>query len=461
MGSPFRLVLIASALLAGFPPNAFASIEQAPPNFPYRDGDAVFVDFQRAKFSIVYNFAAKSVTVESEILFDAPASGYPIFDLLPEPREVRLDDREASVALIADPDSASYFRVLETRVSPGSHRLTLTHTIEENVIFRANGVASAFWMSDLTDRHYLEQYLPANLLYDQYPISMRVEVRNAVGLPHTLRANGAVKVLSENVFEVEFPSFYAADSVFFHLSPKDSIPSASFTYPSLDGRALPVEVYSSANLAAYVAETKRVLADLEGDFGPFPHAKVIVYGSRAGGMEYAGATISSPTAIGHELFHSYNARGVMPADGNSGWMDEAMSCWHDRHYAVRALPGMAGGMAGHSPWMRITDSDAYAKGTDFVAWIAGRMDAEGKDFKAFLRGYLRTNLYQTVTTELFREAIERYSGFDLRADFDEYIYGRLPPLKPMASCGNPEIAKPRVENPYHPRLSKEDLRNLL
>ena len=131
---------------------AIAGIDQAPPNFPFADGNAVFVDFSKAEYKIVYDFAAKTVKVDTLITFDAPAKGYPIFDLIPNPMNVRLDDRDAEVTQIADPDSASKFRVVKTVVSPGSHRLTMSHEFSENVAFRSNCVASAFWMSDLTDR---------------------------------------------------------------------------------------------------------------------------------------------------------------------------------------------------------------------------------------------------------------------------------------------------------------------
>jgi hypothetical protein len=470
--SSFSIRFVLIALIALTTTTAFAGIDQAPPSFPYRDGAAVFVDFEKASYHLVYDFAAKSVNVESEIVFDAPKAGYPIFDLVPEPTNVRLDDRDTETGEIADPDQASHFRVVRTLVSPGSHRLTLSHRLTNNVDFRADGVASAFWTTDLTDRHYLEQYLPTNFEFDQYPMTMRIEIVNAPNFPHELRANGAVKNPAPNVFEVEFPAFYTASSVFFHLSPKGSIPSVHFTVKSVDGRDLPVEVYSRGNLNAYASEVRRVIAELEGDYGPFPHAKVIVYGAGSGGMEYSGATVSSASAVGHELFHSYNARGVMPARGNAGWIDEAMSSWRDDHYRLRRSPGGKTRMAGHSVWTRMTDDEAYDEGADFLAWIAGRMEAEGKDFKAFLREYYRANMYHTETTDMLEKAMEAYGGFDLAADFDTYIYGNSRTAEPSDHPGSswPEkfleachsqTERPILENPFHPRLTREELFELL
>jgi len=394
-----KLSFVFATLLAAT--SAIASIEQAPPNFAYADGVAVFVDFTQADYKISYDFSKKTVNVETTIEFEMLAKGYPIFDLIPEPTSLRLDDRDVTSKLTPDPDGASKFRVLNQLSMPGMHRLTLTHVMNAGVSFRSTGVASAFWMSDLSDRQYLEQYLPTNFEYDQIPMKMRVEVLNAAGMPHVLRANGDVKTLSENVFEVEFPKFYTTSSMFFHLLPVGAVPAKSFTVDSVDGRKLPVEIYTSGNMAAYEKETRSVIAELEADYGAFPHAKVVIYGAGGGGMEYSGATMTSLYALGHELFHSYNARGVMPAQGNSGWIDEAMSSWRDRGYQRSKYAGGTTNMAGHSVWTRMTDDDAYSKGAAFLEWMAGKMETRGKDFKLFLREYFAKNYYSTVRREGF------------------------------------------------------------
>ena len=445
--------------------NAFAGIEQAPPNFPYKEGQAIFVDFDRASYRLVYDLKAKTVVVESQIDFEAPVNGYPIFDLVANPTNVQLDDQPTIAPEISDPDSISRFRVLGVSVSPGRHRLTLSHVLSKNVTYRDGGVASAFWMSDLDDRQYLEQYLPSNFEFDSYAMTMRIEIQSSPTVAHELRANGAVKVLASNLFEVEFPSFYTASSVFFHLLPKGSIPSTAFNFKSVDGRSLPVEIYSRSNLDPYVTEVKKVLVELEKDYGAFPHAKVVVYGAGSGGMEYSGATMTELFAVGHELFHSYNARAVMPAQGNSGWIDEAMSSWRDHNYRTRSGPGATTKMAGHSVWTRMTDDDAYTKGAAFLEWVAGRMAEKGKDFKVFLREYFKANFYQTMTTPQLKVAMESFSGLDLGADFDRYVYGKVrggtAPRGSTWGRKKLELNRTPVENPFHKRLTDEQLKQLL
>lgn len=448
---------------------AVASLEQAPASFPHLKSEAVFVDFASASYRITYDVAKKEASVLTEMNFRMPSEGYPIFDLVPNPTNVLLDGVASSTTLVSDPDGASKLRVIDTVTTPGVHRVSMQHILEEGVSFKGEGVASAFWMSDLDDREYLEQYLPTNLEYDAIAMRIGIEIIGSK-VPHTLYTNGNVENLGENRFEVIYPEFYTTSSMFFHLLPKGSVPSTEFTFKSIDGRELPVEIYTNNSLSSFVSETKSVLNELEADYGPFPHAKVVIYGAGAGGMEYSGATMTSVWALGHELFHSYNARAVMPAQGNAGWIDEAISSWRDERYELRDGPGATTEMAGHSKWTRRTDDAAYTRGEDFLAWIAGRMSAEGKSFKSFLREYFNKNYYTTVTTDFFRQEVERYSGLDLSRDFQKYIYGKGESvtgstwklgLRGSSKPANSFTPEQRRPNPYHPRLTREQRNALL
>ena len=436
------------ALLFATSFSSFAGIEHAPPSFSHQDGKAVYIDILTANYKITYDVANSKTTVQSELVFNAPEKGFPIFDLVVEPKNQMIDGVATTSKQISDPDKVSKFRALDTSVSAGKHTLTLTHEIARGLSFRSNTVSSAFWMSDLSDRQYLEQFLPTNFEYDQIAMTMRVEVIGAAGKPHVLRTNGAVTTISENEFEVVYPKLYTTSSIFYHLYPVGTFPTELFNFTSVDGRSIPVEIYTSGNLNSFVTETKKILNELEKDYGPFPHNKVVIYGAGSGGMEYSGATQTSLSALGHELFHSYNARGVMPAQGNAGWIDEAMSSWRDANYTTRSAAGSRTKMAGKSVYTRMTDSAAYSSGRDFLAWIAGRMEARNQNFKTYLRDYFTKNVFTTITTEIFRADLEKYSGLDLNADFQKYIYG--------AGRFTDELRANRVEaeNPFHPRLTQ-------
>lgn len=438
--------------------NSIASIKEAPPAFTYHDGKAVFVDFEKAHYKITYDIEKKLALVETTIKFIAPESGYPLFDLVTDPTEVKLDNRVVTTQTIQDPDQASTIRVIESKTSKGTHFLKVKHTITNNVVFDDRGVSSGFWMSDLNDRRYLEQYLPTNLEFDQYKMKSTVKIQNAEEKPHLLKTNGKVSKIATNHFEVNYPAFYTASSKFFHLFPEDNTASnVQFYYPSIDGRMIPVDIYTTFDVEEFVISTKEILAELEADYGPFPHNQLIIYGnSLSGGMEYCGATATSLKALGHELFHSYHARGLFPANGNAGWMDEAIARWRDNKYPmIEGLSYESTRLAGHSIWTRKTDRMAYKEGSEFLSWIGFRMNEKNLSLKKFLRDYFQTYKYTSVTTELFAKELSFAAQMDLSKEFTKYIYGKGS-IEKKSMKRVPFLE----ENPMHPHYSQEDLLNL-
>src|SRR5690606_31224855 len=117
-----------------------------------------------------------------------------------------------------------------------------------------------------------------------------------------------------------------------------------------------------------------------------------------------------------------HARSLMPANGNAGWMDEAIARWRDNNYPLlQKLNFESTRLAGNSIWSRKTDRMAYTEGSAFLSWVAYRMDEKGLSFKQFLRNYFQEFKYTTVTTELFKSEMMEASGLDLEADFSKYI----------------------------------------
>lgn len=439
--------------------SVFASINDAPPSFSYQNDKAIFIDFETANYEITYDLTSKRAEVFSVIDFESQSEGFPIFDLVQDPSEVILDGNIIQTETIADPDNSSTFRIMKEKIYPGKHELKVKHALSTNVIYSDSGIGSGFWMSDLTDRKYLEQYLPTNLEFDQYQMRSIVKVKNSEGIPHTIKTNGAISKIAENHFEIIYPDFYTTSSIFFHLFPeKTAINNVQFYYPSIDGRMIPVDIYTGYNADEFVRDTKRILEELETDYGPFPHNQVIIYGNNlSGGMEYSGATSTSLKALGHELFHSYHARGLMPANGNSGWMDEAIARWRDNNYPLlEKLSYESTQLAGRSPWTRKTDRMAYTEGSAFLSWIGYRMNEKGLSMKTFLRDYFQKFKYTSVTTELFNQEMSEASGLNLTPDFMKYIYGK----NPESGLKMRTTLMLEKKNPYHPIYSPSDLRHL-
>ncbi len=437
----------------------FASINDAPPSFSYQNDKAIFIDFETANYEITYDLSTKTTEVYSVIEFESLSEGFPIFDLVEEPTEVVLDGKLIQTESILDPDNSTTMRIMKEKIYPGKHELKIKNALVTNVIYTDTGIGSGFWMSDMKDRKFLEQYLPTNLEFDQYQMRSIIKVKNSEGVPHTLKTNGTISKISENHFEIIYPAFYTTSSMFFHLFPeKNAINNVQFYYPSIDGRMIPVDIYTGYNVDEYVRDTKIILKELETDYGPFPHNQVIIYGINLnGGMEYSGATSTSLKALGHELFHSYHARGLIPANGNSGWMDEAIASWRDNRYPlIDKLNYESTQLASHSPWTRKTDRMAYTEGSAFLSWIGYRMNENGLSMKTFLRDYYQKYKYTSVTTELFNKEMSEASGLNLTPEFMKYIYGKS--VDSMMKMRSTSLNK--TEDPFHPIYTESELRDL-
>ncbi len=262
---------------------AFAALKDAPPSFSYKDGRAIYVDIESANYAINFDFAKKTATVESTVNFQQPSEGYAIFDLVAEPLAVSIDGQVTSAPELQDPDRASTLRAVGTRLAAGKHTLKIRHTLTTNVVFGTDGVAAGFWTSDLNDRRYLEQYLPTNLEFDQYQMTMTVDASSAPS-NHVLKANGIVTDLGDNKFEAKFPKFYSASSVYFHLFRDNTfVNNVQFYLKSIDGRSIPVDIYTSYDVQPFVDTATNVFHELEADYGAWPHNHLIIYGNAPSG----------------------------------------------------------------------------------------------------------------------------------------------------------------------------------
>ncbi len=437
---------------------AVAGISFAPKNFEVKGSQAVFVDFITMESVVTYDLKEKETTAESTIHFKVIKKGKPLFDLKEKVIRATLTGSPVKIVEVDSPDRETSYMMVDQTLEPGDYTLTLTNLIEANQRYDWYGksVRAAFWMSDLTDRKYLEQYLPTNLEFDQFALTMHVKmVGNAKMDLHEVYTNGQLTVNGKNDFTIEFPEYFTASSFYYHLSVQNSFEKTSFNFKSINGKQVPVVVYSSStsNVRSATTKTKKVLAELEGKLGAWPHPSLVVYVAGSGGMEHSGATRTSLYALGHELIHSYYARGVMPMDGNSGWMDEAIASWRDDGYQVAQRPSFGSStMSGHSPYRRTTDRKAYSQGANFMAYLNYQLSEQG-GLIAFLKHFHDLNSHKSVTTKMFKQELESYSGMSFTREFDRYIYGQ----KKEQSTDKAGVK----ENPYHVELSEKELENLL
>ncbi len=415
-----KSILIASLLLTF---SAFANsndLAHRPKSFSTPKGMAVFVDFTDAVYNVTYDILQKVATVRAEIKFSVPEAGLPIFDSVQDPTSIILDGVSITATKTKTPNNETTLRVLDKAVTVGNHTMTIEVPLKELVSFGANSVNSAFWTSDLDERQFLELYMPANFEFDQVKMSMNITFIGAKD-NQQLYTNGVV-AKKANGYSISFPAHYTASSIFFHTVAKGSVVEARATYRSIDGRELPVVVYTKSawgddsGVKRLKDKALTILDELEKDYGAFLHPSVTIYNAGSGGMEYCGATMTDSGSMGHELFHSYFARGVMPANGNSGWMDEALASWRDDGYPSSASLFGSSRMSSHPYYTRTTDTAAYSFGARFMSYLDNKFAPKG-GLKPFMRMMVEKRSLKPIFVEEFSKAMGDFYSQSVEEDF--------------------------------------------
>ena len=431
------------------PKTLAAETSHAPPNFPVGEKSAVFVDIQKVQATLEFDVKARLATVRAKVDFEQGQEGYPIIDLVPNVQGIKLDGKEVSPShyvTTIDPDGQSNMRVLQRAVGPGRHSLELSYRLprSKSLQFFEQEVNFMQRCGDLIPRGFVEQYLPSNYEYDRYPMSYKVRI-TGTDRPHRIMSNGEVRELGDGRFEVHFPQHFNAPSFFMHIiDPTKYV----FLEEDYEGRqaTIPMTVYvrkgtyrsekvfrreevSAEELALRaMAESKKVMEELETTYGPYGHPAWLahVYGLDRGGMEYAGATDTKLAALGHELLHSFNARGIAPLNGNAAWIDEAWARWRDRGYP-RAdgvnLDGPFPQLSGFSPYMRRTPRTSYQHGSEVFSEIDYIMRDQG-GLRPVLSEFYRTYAGKLVSNEIFFNFLNERSPEPLDEIFRVKIYGQ-------------------------------------
>ncbi len=273
--------------------------------------------------------------------------------------------------------------------------------------------------------------MPANLEYDQVKMTFSITFEGLKG-KQKIYTNGIVnevKRAGKSMFKVTYPAYYNASSIFFHTVPEGATEELRFSLKSVDGRDIPAVVYYSKSILGGLTNLERlktmsteVFHELEGDYGAWPHPSLIVYNAGQGGMEYCGATMTSTSALGHELFHSYFARGVMPANGNAGWLDEALASWRDDGYQTLTTLSGSSRMSSHPYYTRTTDMAAYSFGERFMGLMDGKLKSKG-GLKPFMRYMVEKRVFAPLHVEDFIKEMSAFYGVSVEADFKKYTFG--------------------------------------
>lgn len=441
-----------------------ADLAQAPRSFSTNGKTAIPVDFQYVTLNMEFDPAAGKARATCAVTFYAEQAGYPFLDLVPNPTAVSLDGRAlgaGGLPAIQPPGGTTTLRMVNESVPARSeHLLEVSYDVPSaDVTFSNNGVRMVWAMSDIgQDRSFLEQYACANLEFDQFP--MDFEFSLPPDAPnHQIFTNGGLFYIAKNHWTISFPEYFTSSSFYFHITNR-AVAVARGTHPGIE-RPVPITVYAASSGAANdgLAKAKRVMAELEATYGPYAHRSMTAYiVASGGGMEHVGATITSLGALDHEITHSWFARGVMPADGNSGWIDESIASWRDNGYprGTASTMGSPSMLSGFSEFYRLTPMASYSAG----ATLMSRFDALfAGGLRPVLRKVFDTAKRTPVSTPRFQSLLENAAGRSTADYFRRYVFGGTSQMSPFVAFRGLPLASPfPAQTTRHPRpLSRPEI----
>lgn len=409
---------------------------------------AVPIDIQSIDAAFVFDGATASASVDATVAYTVgPSAGNPVFDLRQTIGAAWLDGVPLAVGALAHHSfGAGAFtdlRVIQSVQGAGSaHVLRVQYPLAlPNAQLGGSYLPVLEWtagprlrfvfgLSDLNRARYAEAWLPANLIFDQFALTLDIQIVNTA-VEHTVLTNGTVAALAPGHWRIEFPSRFTALSPLLEIRPGDTLVAQSdTTVLPVSGKLLALEAWkpvgSAVNLTAQLNTLKTLLADNESDYGPYLHGnRFIAFFNGGGGMEYEGGTTTSTGALAHETFHSWFARGVKPASQADGWWDEGFTSFHDNG-ADDALPfDFAAApviLCSRDPWQRHTAANAYSDGMRFWQGVAALLGVA--PLRALMKELYGSYRGQPVSTAMIEEFLLCRSGNARLVDaFHRFVYG--------------------------------------
>lgn len=424
------------------------NFEIAPPPKTVDGLLAVPIDISSIEAAFTFDAATATAAADATITYTVgPTAGNPIFDLRQAIGQAWLDGAPIAPAKLAHHAFGSGpftdLRVIESVQAAGSvHTLRVTYALAlpdaqmgGSYLPALDWLAGptlrfAFGLSDLSRCRYAEGWLPANLVFDQFSIDLEIRVLNTPAA-HSVITNATVTTLGANHWALAFPARFSAVSPLLEVRASSTVElSTDSVLLPVSGTTVTIEAWkpagSAVSLPAQIGAIKGLLADNENDYGGYLHGNRFVAFFNGGGMEYEGATTTSGSALAHETFHSWFARGIKPASQADGWWDEAFTSFRDdgADDAV-ALdftdPPVV--LCSRDPWQRHTPTNAYTQGNDLFKGLAsligiGNLNALMGDLYEARKGGL------PVTTAQIEEHLTRRSGNpQVVSAFHRFAYG--------------------------------------
>lgn len=419
----------------------------APPVKTVDGLQAVPIDIQHIAGSLHFDASTEVCQGDVTISFImGDQDGCPVFDLRQTIIEAWLDGASIDPVLIQQHDfgggANAELRIVESTLMAGSeHTLRLRYSLGPPQASTAGSYQPSlswsagprlvfnFGFTDLGAGRYLESWVPANLIFDQYDIDLNLVLENT-GIAHEMISNGLVIVNGANDWQVQWPDSSTALSTLLEIRAQDSVSHQS------DSVLLPVSSSNvtvdawklnsnSANLSTQINLIKTFLTDNENDVGAYRHGSRFVAFFNTGGMEYDGGTTTGTGPLRHETFHSWWGRGIKPASQNDGWWDEAWTVYN-----------MSGGsssvpfdftrapveLSSRNPWNRVTPGDSYSEGKRVFDGLAAVQSAAS--LRTAMDAFYNQYAAIPVTTEhLETHLLCNIGKTDIVDGFHRFVYG--------------------------------------
>jgi hypothetical protein len=432
---------------------AATNFDLAPPPKTVDGLKAVPIDVQQVAASLTFDGATSSGSGDATVDFvTGPISGNAIFDLRQTVSAAWLDGAPLLPTKVAHHDFGggpqAELRIAEQVLAAGSaHTLRLEYSLGTPQASSAGSYQPAmtwssgprlafnFGFTDLGAGRYLEAWIPANLIFDQFVLDLELQVLNT-SIAHTVITNGTVTSLGTNHWSVHFPARFTALSPLLEVRATDTLASMTGVATLPTSGNVTIEAWklasSAVDLNAQITNLKSWLASDESGSGPYLHGNRFVAFVNAGGMEYEGGTTSTPGSLKHETFHSWFGRGVKPASQADAWWDEAWDVYNDLG-ATGMLPfdftDPAVELSSRNPWVRVTPVGAYSSGERFFEGVASLVGVA--NLKSHLRAFYNEHRPRPATTADLETLLVRRSGEQKLVDaFHRFVYGFPDPSPP-------------------------------
>lgn len=423
------------------------NFDLAPPPVTVGSRTAVPIDISAITAQLRFDGTSGTATGDATVEFVVgPHAGCPTFDLRQQITGVWLDGAPLAPTQIVTMDlgggAGAELQVLDRVQAAGSaHTLRLTYALGPPSSPAGGSYPPAiawsagprlrftFGFTDLAAARYLESWLPANLIWDQYAISLELII-TGTAVAHRPITNGAVTTLGPNHWKVDYPARFTALSPMLEIRATDTLVGATRTVAMpVSGFMVTVEAValasSTVDLNAELSKLATWLPANELAAGRYPHGNRFTAFLVQGGMEYDGGCTATPDTLEHEAFHSWWGRGVKPAAQRDGWWDEAWNVYHD-HGGTGVLPydftEPPVTLSSRNGYTRVTPSAAYSAGERFFAGAAALTSPP--NLTAWMGEFYRAHLDRPVTTEdIEAHLVARSGATDLVDAFHRWVYG--------------------------------------